>query len=505
MHWIALLPPEHERLAWGWHALQFTPRVAWVDEALLLEISGSRRLWGGPRALLRRLLTAHPFDATARHAQGATSLVALALLRLRVQGAALPAERLAQFPLAVLSAALPHVGTLARMGCNTWGGVRALPRAGVARRFGAQLLDALDAAWGERPEQYPWLALPEVFDVKLELPALATTTPELMWSAARLLTQLQVWLQARQRGVLALELEWTLDLKRLDGVDLPRQQQLVLRTAQATQDLAHLRRLMGEHLARATLAAPANQLRLRSLETEPWAGASKSLLMQELVQGDRLHELIERLSVRLSANNVVVAQALADHRPERMQRWRAAVRVPLGTGAAAHKPLASAQQAVNAFPVHPLYPTWLLAQPLRLEVRNGQPHYYGPLRLLSRAQRVEAGWWEVDAGVAAEGSRYSGAANSAPAETATQSSRKPSHKPSHKPSGLALRDYFLARNSERGLLWIYRERLRPMDSAQGDAAPVNSEVTPANARPSTTKARAIDASAPRWFLHGIYA
>jgi protein ImuB len=55
MHWIALLPPEGEHTAWSWRALQFTPRVAQVDEALVLEVSASHRLWGGPDRLLRRL------------------------------------------------------------------------------------------------------------------------------------------------------------------------------------------------------------------------------------------------------------------------------------------------------------------------------------------------------------------------------------------------------------------------------------------------------------------
>ena len=67
-HWIALQwPPEAaapQALAAGalaadalspealaWWALRFTPHVAWVDEALLLEVSGTLRLWGGRRAL----------------------------------------------------------------------------------------------------------------------------------------------------------------------------------------------------------------------------------------------------------------------------------------------------------------------------------------------------------------------------------------------------------------------------------------------------------------------
>jgi protein ImuB len=191
----------------------------------------------------------------------------------------------------------------------------------VARRFGAALVDALDMAYGQRPEVCPWLALPEVFDMNVELPALATTTPELMWTAQRLLTHLQAWLRARDRGVLAMELQWTLDLKRLDGKLLPSHQQLVVRTAQPAQDMAHLRRLVSEHLARETLAAPANHLRLRVLDSAPWVGASRSFLPEDNVPGEKLHQLIERLTVRLGAHNVVVPHAQADHRPERRQQW----------------------------------------------------------------------------------------------------------------------------------------------------------------------------------------
>jgi protein ImuB len=459
MYWIALLPShEDERCAWGWRALQFTPRVAQVDEALLLEVSASLRLWGGRKRLLHRLFDECEPLARARWAQGPTSLAALGLLRLKLRGELAPARLPQDLPLEVLSAALEHVATLERTGCRSWGGLRALPRAGVARRFGAGLLDALDAAYGERPERYPWLKLPEGFDMKVELAALATTAPELMWSAQRLLTQLQVWLQARHRGVLALELEWTLDLRRLNGVRLPSHEQLVVRTAQPTQDIAHLRRLVGEYLSRATLSAPANHLRLRSLETLPWAGASKSLLPEENVKGERLHQLVERLSVRLGEGNVLVPVAQADHRPEKMQRWEAARLAPHppSTSSGQAKPLPKRERTLanrerNGERVgvrgkqDALYPPWLLPQPLQLEVRGEKPQYQGPLRLLAGPQRLETGWWDADA------------------------------------PGPALRDYFVARSDEGGLLWVYRERLAARSGGDAESAPV------------------------RWFLHGIYA
>jgi protein ImuB len=431
MYWIALLPShDDERIAWGWRALQFTPRVAHVDEALLLEVSACERLWGGRKRLLRHLLQQCEPLAAAHWAKGETSLIALALLRLQLRGEPIP-ERLPQdLPLEVLSAAQGHVPTLERTGCRTWGELRALPRGGVSRRFGGELLDALDAAYGERPERYPWLQLPESFDLKFELAALATNAPELMWAAQRLLSQLQVWLQARHRGVLALELEWTLDLRRLNGVRLPSHEQLLVRTAQPTQDIAHLRRLVGEHLSRARLSAPANHLRLRSLETVPWGGANTSLLPEDNVKGERLHQLVERLSVRLGEGNVTVPQAVADHRPEKMQAWHPAREENAVIAGSTRNPDA-------------LYPPWLLPRPLPLEVRNDVPYYGGPLRRLTRLYRIETGWWE--------GGRP------------------------------ALRDYFIARSEEAGLVWIYRER--PLQLTQGLE----------------------QASNFRWYLQGLYA
>jgi protein ImuB len=268
------------------------------------------------------------------------------------------------------------------------------------------LLDALDAGYGDRPERYDWLQLPEEFDMKFELAALATTAPELMWSAQRLLTQLQVWLQARHRGVLALELEWTLDLRRLNGVQLPPREQLQVRTAQPTQEMSHLRRLLREHLDRATLAAPANHLRLRSLDTVPWGGATASLLPQDHAEGERLHELVERLSVRLGEDCVVVPQSHEDHRPEAKQDWAPA----------------RSHEAMPAAEADALYPTWLLPRPVKLSMKGETPCFGGPLRRLARMYRVETSWWEEQ--------------------------------------GPALRDYFIARSPQAGLVWIYRERPR---------------------------------------------
>jgi len=480
MYWIALLPSPHEndpvtpaqagvqanawipasagmtRKWWGWRALQFTPRVAEVEEALLLEASASERLFGGRKRLLRRLLKTEAAEPPA-WAQGATSLEALACLRLRQRGEELPAALPDDLPLWTLSAARPHLATLERIGCTTFGQLRLLPRAGLSRRFGAELLQALDAAFGQRPERYPWLALPSTFDQNLELQSLATSAPELLGAGQHLLTLLQAWLQARNLGVLALELEWTLDLKRLNGKPLPPTEKMELRTAQPTQEIRHLRRLASEQLHRASLSAPANHLRLRTLETVPWGGVSTSLLPEDNKPGERLYQLVERLSVRLGEGNVTVPEAHEDHRPECMQGWIPARgcnsrngAAPVGwvreatpalsriAGVAARtQPTETTKQPTSSIPE--AFPPWLLREPRKLQVKADKPWYQGPLQLLTRARRLEAAWWDE--------------ALSEP----------------------VVRDYFIARGETVGLLWIYRERLH----AEQDRA--------------------------QWFLHGIYA
>lgn len=443
MQWIALrwlpepdpaagpatgAPPSAEGVAveiLGWWALQYTPRVAWLDEALVMEVSACERLWGGRHGLMRRMNIEHPVPGhRLQQARGDTSLVALARLRMFAAGRRPPADLPTGLPLGTLSAARDHLDVLARMGCRTWGDVAALPRGGLSRRFGAALREALDAAWGLHPERHTWLVLPDTFEQKLELPALAENASELMWSASRLLASLQVWLRARQRGVLAIELEWTLDMRRYNGVDLPPTQALVVRTAEPTQDMAHLRRLMGERLALTQLAAPASWLRLRSLETSPWAGASTSFLPADNRKGDRLHELVERLSARLGPQQVRVPVPHADHRPECMQSWRPALRGKGDAVASARPAIAAPAQASRPDAV---FPAWLLRDPPRLETRDGRPWYFGPLTLLTSPQRQEGGWWIDDA------------------------MGKPGGQP-------VFRDYFIAESPEAGLVWVFREQ-----------------------------------------------
>jgi protein ImuB len=456
-------------------ALGFTPRVALGDEAVLLDVTGSLRLFGGLAKLMAalaqkitRFFESNKLSAQLIRAQGATSLIALGRLRLAGPASQKMSKRVADLPMHTLSAARPHLGVLERIGCRTWDDLLRLPRDGVARRFDAALLEALDRARGSSPDNYIWLTLPEQFDEKIELDALVTHAPALMAGAERLLVNLQAWLLGRQSGISALKLVWHLDKRR----DVPPTGELDIRTANPAQDLRHVARLVAEHLAQQQLPAPVHSLTLQSLVIEKLgdsAAATGSLLLEAHQQGGSAAELIERLSARLGDDSVLAWQALADHRPEHMQRWVSARSVlPSATKSIAanarincakslkrsKKHAAAGLNDLNGLNtdaatsrVEPLYPAWLLAEPQRLATHGNSPVYQGKLQRLAGPQRLEASGWLTPAGA--------------------------------EPRLPAIRDYFIYASQQGALLWIYSERL--------------------------AVARTVGLPTRAWYLHGFFA
>lgn len=440
----------------AWWALQFTPRVACVEGAVLLEVSASLRLFGGAQALRCTLLHQRergwspPFEALA---WAPTGLAALACSRhARVQSAERGdrapspdpvydgvaerplADQLDALPLHTLSAVAAHSPMLERLGCRTLGEVRRLPRAGLARRFGSELLQALDQAYGLQPEAYTWVTLPEVFAERLELPWRVDAAPALMVGADVLLRRLQAWLMARHAGVRAIVLRWQHDFgARSAGAG----GELTVRTAQPAQHVDHLARLLAEHLAQTTLRAPVGELALQAPEIEPLSPSVWSLLPPDAAVwaatddagASAWQTVAERLSVRLGATQVLRAVLQDDHRPGHMQRW-----VPVcpeqGGGGATLVRAAEPRAAYGASGLanHVPQPCWLLDEPQPLSVRQDRPHYQGPLRLLAGPHRVESGWWDV-----AKAGGASGATD-----------------------GNIARDYFVAASPRAGLLWIFR-------------------------------------------------
>ena len=420
-HWFALLTdnacdsllPTDAAGICVW-ALQYTNRVTQVDRAVLLEVEQSLRLFGGEEALGHLIAAGAAELGVSSLAWAPTSLAALACARVGLHdGFAEPLPKLLdRLPLESIDAVARHSATLQRLGCQTLADVRRLPRGGLGRRFDGELLLALDQAYGLRPESYAWATLPETFNARLELPSRVDNAMGLMFGARRLLLQMTGWLAARHCGVTAFTLAWRHDAMR--SREVGDAGELTVRTAQATHNVEHLTRLLGENLARCTLQAPAGELLLHATEVSPILEQSHSLIPDDRVTGEAVEQVLERIEARLGQGRVLRPVLVEDHRLEHMHRWQ-----PLK-----HKAAAAKAQLV-AGP----QPTWMLRTPLQLDVHNDRPLYQGPLQLLLGPERVEGGWWHR--------------------VKDTRGQR----------NLVTVRDYWVALSPFAGALWVFQQRL----------------------------------------------
>jgi protein ImuB len=460
--------------------LQFSPQVTAFEEAsLLVDIGASLRLFGGVRALCRRMaasVDALGFTATLACAPTARGAWLLAQGRAgRTLTLAALLRRLDRLPVALLPPARPYLDWLEGIGCRTLGELRALPRPGLQRRCGRALLDMLDGAHGKAPELLTWIAAPSSFRARIELFDRLENAELLLAGARRLLLQLTGWLCARQFAVERIHL--ALEHERGRVARPPTVIELLL--AEPVWRDEHLVRLLRERLARLVLDAPVIALSLEAPQVQPMAPPSESLFPAPGGAPEDRRRLFELLAARLGPENVLTPAPLSDYRPELANAWlplegrlptAAAVAkeaaalamdgpAPAGGGVAlaygadaGARGMAAAMQGRAGAGVKPgrdaaapgggadigaapPRPVWLLHAPLALLLRGNRPFYGSPLTLVSAPERIEAGWWNQ----------------------------------------ASSRDYFIAEGLDRAHYWIYRERLSGADDLQA-----------------------------RWYLHGVF-
>jgi protein ImuB len=312
-------------------------------------------------------------------------------------------------PVWLLGPGREHWEALQGMGLQTLSDLRALPRSGLARRFGGCLLDDLDRALGQRADLRQALLPPPVFESRLELFARADTTAQVLHGAGVLLARLVAWAQAQQSRIAAFTLLMRHEQRhRSEAVE---SSSLVIELAEPALDPVHLQLLLRERLARVELAAPTLELRLVCRDIVRAAAPNGELFPTRQSQSEGLLRLLERLRARLGEAQVLRLVPLADHRPERACRLQ-----PSSSPAGAALPPRSDSVEL---PLH--QPIWLLPEALLLTERDARPLLEGhELQLLSGPDRIETGWWDGDP---------------------------------------VARDYFIAQTADGSLVWLYRHRL----------------------------------------------
>jgi protein ImuB len=354
-------------------AIRFTPTVSLASSSeILLEISGCLRLFGGLRPLggrIRAGLAELGYRATVTLAPTPTG--ALLLARHGVDTSVGDRHELrrslAPMRLAVLDQPAHHVALLATMGVRTLRDLWALPRDGIARRFGQVLLDETDRALGRLPDPRLPFTPPRHYSAILELPAPVHETEPLLFAAKRLVLELAGYLATSQIGVTRLRLR----LQHARHAETT----VTLGLSSPSREAAHLVALLREKLATVGLPEAVEGLELVAVEVRPLGSRTASLLPDSAPEPGERWRIIEHLRARLGTEAVHGLEVFADHRPERAYRRTLPGEAADGGGALKR-------------------PLWLLPQPRRLQAGENLVATERPLVLLDGPERVESGWWD---------------------------------------------------------------------------------------------------------------
>jgi len=427
-------------------ALGFSPSVTWVPPGagaaspspeqvgVRLEVQSCLRYFGGLPRLLARLREAlAPLGHRVQVATAPTALGAALLAAWRDGLAEGPHSTgrealqtlLDALPLSLLAAGRHHAAALLGMGLHTWGDLQGLPRDGLARRFGPELLDEIDRARGHAPEAHAWLSLPLRFASRIELMCRAEHSEQVLAGAQVLLARLVAWAAARQVRIGRFSLVMHHEPHRHSrDTPIPERSTLDISLAEPAADAAHLHSLLAERLGRMPLVAPALDLSLLCDQVVAASAPNGELFASQRSEREGLARLVERLQARLGVEQVQRLAPVADRRPERGTRWQRADPARLGAALSDDTHDAQAAQALAAQPL------WLLPQPRALHERDHQLWLDGqPLQLLAGPERLETGWWDAPEPV--------------------------------------LRDYFIAQAGSGALVWVYRLRLPPAAGQPG--------------------------------------
>lgn len=352
---------------------QFTSMVSLVPpDAVLLEIGASLKLFGGLGSLLSKLEAGlEQLGYQVWLASAPTPLAAEWLARqqsgILLEGFGKLVRTLSQLPVSMPVFDRDMQDRLAGMGLRQVGDVLRLPRDGLVRRFGADMLLRLDRALGRAPDPRLPFAVPPRFSGHLLLPAEVDNTGALLFAVQRLVKELSGMLRARVAGVRAMNLQLVHGPASVTGVQVGM--------VMPARNEKYLLGLLRARLEAVQLSAPVQELRLLTDTLAFCEMPSRDLFADAAGETEAPEVLVERLRARLGDEAVQGMQVHADHRPEFAWRWS----VP-------------GQASIRPIPVR--RPFWLLEEPKVLKTCRGRPCVQQVLQLWPGRERIESGWWD---------------------------------------------------------------------------------------------------------------
>ena len=219
-------------------------------------------------------------------------------------------------PLAALRLDTADIEGLARLGLRRVEDIAVLPRAALARRFGAAVLRRLDQALGLEPEPVTPAGAPLHFAARLSFPDPIGLADDLAAGVDRLLAALAARLQSRGHGARRVRLQ----AFRSDG----SLQVVEVGLARASDRAEGIKPLLSLKLPEVEAGFGIDALRLAAVETEPLTAVQHrgqleagTAVTRRTAQDTALEELIGRLGARLGPEAVTRLHPGQSHAPEK--------------------------------------------------------------------------------------------------------------------------------------------------------------------------------------------
>lgn len=355
----------------GWTA-QITPALVLdLPGTMALDVTASLKLFGNIDKIIERLNTGIR-DLGFTAALGCAPTVRAACWFAR-SGLPPSIRDIPDFTAAVsalslkaLDSARDRMDAFEAIGAVTIADLQALPRDGLARRFGSALLDEIDRGLGRLPDPRTFFQPPENFNAEIELPAEATQADALLFAARRLLVQLEGFLLARSSGIE----RFVLKLSHRDSIT-----EIVIGLVAPAREATHFARLLRERMGTHALKEAVRAIAISAGDIQPLAAQNASFFMDDSSIAGNWARLVEQLRSKLGDTSVHGLAVQSEHRPE-----CASIAVKPGT--------AQLQLPLEGRPF------WMLSPPQPIHETDTGPSHQGRLELVAGPERIESGWWD---------------------------------------------------------------------------------------------------------------
>lgn len=347
---------------------------------LLLEVGGSRRLFGDLNDLIQRYATAinqcgFTHNLALAPTPGAATLLSENTPGTIITDADTLRSALARLPISSLTLSKRIHSSLNGMGLSVIGDLTRMPRDGLARRAGPDLIKKLDRLLGHQADPRNFFRPGQYFFSRLSFTDEIQNQQQLMQVVEKLLLQIESMLKIHTSGV--HQLHWVFEYHG----SMPTR--MTLNLSKPEHDAQHLCSLMNTRTESLQLNEPVHTVSLKSSLFEKTTAKETELFPEIGLENTPRFDLIDRLRARLGDESIESLDLISDHRPESAWRGTTPGNAAPGNTTTAHR---------NC--VLPQRPVWLLRKPRPVAVREGQPWINGALQIVRGPERIETGWWE---------------------------------------------------------------------------------------------------------------